>query len=413
LEYMSPEQTLANPISTVSDLYSLGCVLYALLTGKPPFPARTLPELLRKHQETSPIPIDSVRQDVPDEFAQIIADLLQIRPEDRPRNASLVIKRLQAVLQSPGSDPERIDLLADTVTSFSVVRHDAVPPVKESLSDKKVSPDKESPPDKESLSSETMSSLSKSSPRFTAVTSTDFDPYEEERPRPVISLPVILISVTLLIIGLVVYYLLQPASAEVLLERITARMQERGPDRLSARQLRSAENDIRQFLSLYPNHSLADQVRSYQDELDLLEYERRLERRQHSSSRSLSPVERIYIEILAASPHNPEQTIDKLRAFIDVFQTIPCPSQESASPYRYTSNPVEIYVELARRRLQRLEQEIEGIHEEKERVIRGRLEAAAMLDATDSQRAERIRRGIVELHQHHRWARELIEELKR
>ena len=420
LEYMSPEQTLAQPISTVSDLYSLGCVLYVLLIGKPPFPARSLPELLRKHQNAAPIPIRSTRHDVPEELTLIIDELLQIRPEDRPRNALLVIKQLQSLLQAmvenstdikvvpmPSSPddvplqknvdpnsvraPERISLLDDTVTSSAVLLHEEI-----------------------SLQ-ESLVSLSKSSTRFTAVTSSDFDPYEAKEPqRPVFSLPTVLASTTLMIVGLVVYYLLQPVPPDVLFSRITVKVRECAIEGYSLAQLRSAQHDIRQFLSMYPNDPSAEQVRVFQDELDLQEHERRLERRmQASASQSLSPVERKYIEILSMSPHNPEQTIDKLRAFIDVFRTVQSASEESVSPYRYTSSPVEICVELARRRLKKLEQEVGEINEEQEYVLRRRLDEAADLDSKDSQRAEEIRRGIIELYQDHRWARELLEEVKR
>ena len=111
LEFMSPEQSLGNMITSSSDLYSLGCVLYALLTCKPPFPARSLPELLRKLQSTSPTPIRSFRDDVPDDLGYIIADMLKIRPEDRPRNALLIAKRLRALLYALVGNPADIKVL--------------------------------------------------------------------------------------------------------------------------------------------------------------------------------------------------------------------------------------------------------------------------------------------------------------
>ena len=466
LEYMSPEQAHAESISMVSDLYSLGCVLYVLLTGKPPFSARTLPELLRKHQETEPVLIRMVRHDVPDELTHIIADLLHLRPDDRPRNALLVIKRLQSLLQpladdtadikvlpmslpldtgepdgtpppvlsipllhlpppqsdvhSPvdanaGSDvhpdvhahrvrdPERVDLLADTVTSTSVMQQEQLSPTQDASSSEETV-----------RSSDVSDSLTKSTTRFTAVAGSRADPFEEEeRPRPVFSLPTLLASITLMVVGLIVYYLLQPVPPEVLFTRITAKVRECETEGSSLTQLRSAQNDIRQFLSMYPNHPSADQVWVFQDELDLQDHERRLERRMHSpSSRSLSPVERTYIEILTTTQHNPQETIDKLRAFIGVFQT-QSSSTESASPYRFTSSPVEICVELARRRLKALEREVEEMHEEQKYVLQRRLDEAAEWALTDPKRAEEICRGIIVLYQHHRWADELVEEARR
>jgi len=499
LEYMSPEQALAHPISSSTDLYSLGCVLYALLTGKPPFPARSLPELLRKHQSTTPVSIHSLRHDAPDELGYIIADLLQIHPEDRPRNAFLVTRRLQSLLQALSGDPAEIKVLpmpppsesggthiprAEKNDSGSVIdlgrvvkskTHDSgtPSPKSESLtgSFKRIG-EKHSvtvfPADRESSESdnstkvtpltETVTSFPKRSlpapsdyplastqtihtplsegqelsaqqssevvfptgkvlaKQFTAVADKDFDPFEERDrvSRPMISLPVVLSSIMLLLIGLAVYYLLQPIPPDVLFARITATIREGEPaGGYSLAQLRSAQNDIRQFLAMYPDHPSAERVRAFQDELDLSEHERRLERRmQFSALRALSPVERTYVEILTSSANDPERMIDKLRAFIAVFQTVQS-AEGLTELHRHTSSPVDICVELARRRLLKLEQDAAEINAEQVQVIRRRLDEAAEWDSTDPVRAEGIRRGIITLYQNNRWARELVEEARR
>jgi len=464
LEYMSPEQALANPINSSTDLYSLGCVLYALLTGKPPFPARSLPELLRKHKTASPTPIRSVRDDVPDELGYIIMDLLQIRAEDRPRNAFLVMKRLQSLVQALIGDPAEIKVLptppeilkqqdhdpvsprlpvaehdsgsvidlgkitnietdaasdravplpqTDTVTSLSSHRSDDVPHDEFLLSN---GPTQHFTKGKPTTSSVTASPLPDTPVRFTAVTTKNLDPFEEENhtSRPIFSLPMVLTSTMLLLIGLTVYYLIKPLPPDVWYARITAAIREiELADGSSLAQLISAQKDIRDFLSKYDDHPLAEQVRTYQDKLELSEHERRLERRmQFSALRSLSPVERTYVNILTSSPSDPEQMIDKLRAFIAVFQTARSPV-ESAKPHRLTSSPVEICVELARRRLKKLEQDVDEINADQQQVIRRRLDEAADRDASDPVRAEEIRRGIIELYQNYRWAKELVEEAR-
>ena len=79
---------------------------------------------------------------------------------------------------------------------------------------------------------------------------------------------------------------------------------------------------------------------------------------------------------------------------------------------RVASNPVDICVELARRRLQRLEREVDEINAEQTQVIRRRLDEAATWDSRDPTRADAIRHGIVVLYQNHRWAKELVEEAK-
>jgi len=218
----------------------------------------------------------------------------------------------------------------------------------------------------------------------------------------------------LMLIGLTVYYLVQPVAPEVLYARITATIREdEAADGYSPALLRSAKKDIKKFLGDYPNHPLAEQIRVYQDELDLSEHERRLERRmQFSALRSLSPVERTYVSILTSSPNDPERMIGKLRAFIAVFQSVRT-SEESADLHRHTSGPVAICVELARRRLKKIEQDVAEINAEQEQVVRRRLDEAADCNSTDPARAEGIRQGIIELYQNNRWAKDLVEEARK
>jgi len=88
-------------------------------------------------------------------------------------------------------------------------------------------------------------------------------------------------------------------------------------------------------------------------------------------------------------------------------------SKESTRLRRVASNPVDICVELARRRLQRLERDVDEINAEQVQVIRRRLDEATTWDSRDQVRADGIRRGIIELYQNHRWAKELVEEAER
>ncbi len=108
LEYMAPEQALANPVGPRSDLYSLGAVLYSILVGRPPFTAKTLAEIIRKQQNNTPDPIRATRLDVPDELEAIIFDLLRIKQEERPSNAYMAGKRFQSLLQALVGPPEKI-----------------------------------------------------------------------------------------------------------------------------------------------------------------------------------------------------------------------------------------------------------------------------------------------------------------
>jgi serine/threonine-protein kinase len=83
-DYLSPEQALSPAqVDIRGDLYSLGCTLYFLLTGQPPFPGGTVMEKILRHQEAEPTPLLALRPDLPVGPAGILERLLAKRPMDR------------------------------------------------------------------------------------------------------------------------------------------------------------------------------------------------------------------------------------------------------------------------------------------------------------------------------------------
>ncbi|MBI0301179.1 serine/threonine protein kinase, partial [Streptomyces sp. PRKS01-29] len=86
--YMSPEQIAGGPVDHRSDLYSLGCVLYELATGAPPFALDDAWAVLVGHRHTPPAPPRRQRPELPEPFERAVLDLLAKTPEDRPRDAA-------------------------------------------------------------------------------------------------------------------------------------------------------------------------------------------------------------------------------------------------------------------------------------------------------------------------------------
>lgn len=92
--YMAPEQFHVSAVGPAADLYALGCVLFELLTGVPPFHSESAHELGQKHIEESPPPLLPLRTDVPKDLARLIESLLAKEPAERPVDAVAVREAL-------------------------------------------------------------------------------------------------------------------------------------------------------------------------------------------------------------------------------------------------------------------------------------------------------------------------------
>lgn len=93
--YMSPEQSSGERLDGRSDLYSLGCMLYEMLAGDPPFTGATLRAVLTKH--LTQVPLELTRSDVPDVLRAILRALLAKDPEDRVQSAADLRTALRAI----------------------------------------------------------------------------------------------------------------------------------------------------------------------------------------------------------------------------------------------------------------------------------------------------------------------------
>jgi serine/threonine-protein kinase len=114
-DYMAPEQAKnSRGADPRCDLYSLGCTLYFLLAGQVPFPHATAIQKILAHQAETPAPIQSVRPEVPTAVAEIIANLMAKRPEQRVQTAAEVAARLAPFCRyAPNTPPVKITIVRD------------------------------------------------------------------------------------------------------------------------------------------------------------------------------------------------------------------------------------------------------------------------------------------------------------
>ncbi len=103
--YVAPEQIAGDAVDARADLYSLGAVLYLLLTGKRPFQARTLAGYLGKHLHNPPRPPSELVPGIPAELEALCLRLLEKDPAARPASATHLLR----ILLGPEQGPLRVD----------------------------------------------------------------------------------------------------------------------------------------------------------------------------------------------------------------------------------------------------------------------------------------------------------------
>ncbi len=99
--YMSPEQGSGQgPVSAGSDIYSLGCVLYEMLAGEPPFAGATGLAILARHMQDTARPLCTIRSDIPAGVDETICTALDKVPEDRYATATELAESLSGAIQA-------------------------------------------------------------------------------------------------------------------------------------------------------------------------------------------------------------------------------------------------------------------------------------------------------------------------
>ena len=111
-EYMSPEQAQGQRATKKSDLYSLGAVMYVMLTGRPPFTGKTSVEVIHKHQYGQFDRPRTVVPEIPYWLDEIVVQLLDKDPDKRFADAHVLSRRLQEVVK-------KIELSRQDVTRAS------------------------------------------------------------------------------------------------------------------------------------------------------------------------------------------------------------------------------------------------------------------------------------------------------
>jgi tRNA A-37 threonylcarbamoyl transferase component Bud32/TolA-binding protein len=414
-DYMSPEQAQGERVNHRCDLFSLGSVMYALLTGRPPFFAKSLPEVLHHLRFDDPIPVGR-KADVPEEMERIVQELLEKESRRRPPTARVVMSRLEAMLKAlsiervTGERSEETDAHALPHGPIAVAPQDrpkrtlggvasqkTAAPGGIELADqdgRQASPDFETAVEGEAAAEASPQTAPTTSGHFTMLekereSAAEYSPTETHRNWWTILAG--LVALGAIIVSL--WYAFRPPTADALYQRITAAAEE-GEEKLAL-----AESDIQDFLDRFPDDQRHPDVAEYQEDVRLYRLRRRLERRvrQRASGDGLLPVEQVYLEAIRLATLEPEVAAARLAALIDIYQ--------NADDDERTA----LCVALAERQLARLEQDLAETSKLHLAELNRRLEQAEDIAVDDRTAAEAIWRGIILLYADKPWAREAVE----
>ena len=110
-DYLAPEQAVnSHAVDLRADIYSLGCTLYFLLVGHPPFPKGSLAQRIANHQSTQPPCLSTLREDVPEKLLEIVEAMMCKDPDERMQTCNDVQVALENFLTTDGI-PETVTLI--------------------------------------------------------------------------------------------------------------------------------------------------------------------------------------------------------------------------------------------------------------------------------------------------------------
>jgi serine/threonine protein kinase len=98
-EYMAPEQATGGTVDRRGDIYSVGAILYEMLTGRPPHEGNHILEVLTRKVTTPPTPIDEFRSDVPHALTKAVMRALSVAPTSRPESMAAFASELDLAVR--------------------------------------------------------------------------------------------------------------------------------------------------------------------------------------------------------------------------------------------------------------------------------------------------------------------------
>ncbi len=416
-EYMAPEQAEGQPVSPRCDLYSLGCVMYAMLTGQPPFRADSLPAMIDKHRRETPRLLRELSADVPADMERIVARLLAKSPDERIATAQALARELEMMVDrldlgssraqpatppatgtrqptgSPGEssdDPSSVAVLPDT----DVERSQDSSPMRPKPTPMHVTGEGgaigDAPISPKRVRFETVDVAATSRP--------------PRRPWWHVALAALPTAIVLAALVALIVYLVRGPSID---ERFSAIEQAAaaGDPALLADQEREIDKLIDE---LHEDDMRLEILRAHRSAVELWRIERRLARGLPAAQRNAgrTPVERLLADALRTAETDPERAANLLETIVALYAAPVAGA--SSDDARNTDDSRAQAVAIARRNLERIAPLVERQRADHRAVI---VDAAARADAFDRSNpaeARRIRQALMRQYGDTAWAESLI-----
>lgn len=353
-EYISPEQAAGKVVGKRSDLYCFGCVLYALIVGRPPFMGNSYVELLHKHRYGQFDPPHKFMADMPYELDELICQMLEKDPDKRPRDALVVFKTLDSIRAKIDRQSHRTSVDNRNAATVAENRTDKV----------------------------SVEALPSPATLMSRLVRAELE--TQQRGGPVnrfLNRPTVLVALLLACVGILVWTF-WPLSA--------AQLYERGAKLMESESAYDMERAWREYLGPlerdYPDHG-------YKEELEAFRV-----KWQTAKSPQASEAQRFFLQAEMLQKQGNQVAAQKMwKNVIDVFDGVAAE---------------KVWVDRARRALN--DQEKAGLHKDRLKNVEAALKNACQLrDCGQRAEADRILCGIIELYENDPAAAELVAEAKK
>jgi serine/threonine-protein kinase len=424
---MSPEQADGRAVTERCDQYALGSVMYALLAGRPPFRAKTMPEMLQLQRFAEPEPVRRFVPQTPDDLDRLIRQLLSKDPAARFPNVLVLGRHMEAMqraLSRPGkpaaSAPEAGQLGADAQLDATTAFNTDVTLAPEDLSIVTLETDSnvfDAPtladdvqgarePSPATGSSQATATLPLPPAPTTRFTTVDEEAERQRRQQQAhhwsVAFQLAGLAAALAAVMWVGWRLARPPTADAVFAVIDEHVSDEGTDDLGP-----VSDEIADFLDRFPNDPRAAGVRSLADELELQKRERQLRfRARMSGDNQTHPIVEVFTKAARLQNSDPAKSAAMLRDLLALY-----PRHGGAR--EALDEQMQTYLTLAERQLAKLQTAADQQAAAQLPVLQERLAAAARLEASAAADATAIYRAVVELYADQPWAAPAVDEARR